>query len=295
MVSATVAAGVRRVRVPMPGGGLPFSNAYLIEDAEGAVHVVDPGSPTRAARDDLRAALRGARVASIVLTHLHADHAGGAAALRAATRAPVLVHEREAEALRTLAAGLPAPDLDAWGVPAERRPELLAAAVVPAGPDPVVPDATVADGEHLPVPGRRLRAVWTPGHTPGHLCLLDEEAGVLFTGDHVLPTVNPGLGLGGPTATNPIDDYLAALDRVAALDDGALRPLPGHEDPFTGVRERCAVLAAHHRRRADEVAAQAGGTVWDTAATLTWTGGWDALSGSTLLSALRQTAQHRAR
>ncbi|WP_348787071.1 MBL fold metallo-hydrolase [Leifsonia sp. NPDC080035] len=290
----TVAPGVHRVHVPMPGGGLPFSNAYLLDDADGAVHVVDPGSPTDDARDALRSALRGARVASIVVTHLHADHAGAAAALRAETDAPVLLHEREAAALRMLADGIPAPDLDAWGVPAERRPELLAVAVVPAGPAPVTPDRTVADGELLAVPGRRVRALWTPGHTPGHLCLHVEDAGLLLTGDHVLPTVNSGLGLGGPTADDPIADYLAALDRVAALDDGTLLALPGHEDPFTGVGERCFALAEHHRRRTREVAAHPGGTVWETAATLTWTGGWDALSGFTLLSALRQTAQHRA-
>lgn len=293
-----VAPGVRRVRVPMPPGtGLPFSNAYLIEDEDGRVHVIDPGSPTPEAHDALRSALDSAPVASIVLTHLHADHSGGAAALAAETGAPVLVHDRERAALGLIAAGLPAPDLEAWGVPAERRPELLAAAAVPTGPAAQLVDAVItgvlADGDLLDIPGRRLRVIGTPGHTGGHLCLHDEEAGLLLTGDHVLPTVNSGLGLGGPTATDPIADYLESLDRVAQLDRGDLRALPGHEDPFTGLRERCSALAAHHLRRADEVAAHPGGTVWETARTLTWTGGWDALAGFTLLSALRQTAQHR--
>ncbi|MBN9631731.1 MAG: hypothetical protein J0I18_14135, partial [Actinobacteria bacterium] len=57
-------------------------------------------------------------------------------------------------------------------------------------------------------------------------------------------------------------------------------------------RERCAALAAHHRRRTDDVAASSGATVWEVASGLTWTAGWDALAGFTLLSALRQTAQH---
>lgn len=294
----TIADGVHLVRIPMPGGGLPYSLAYLIEDDRGRLHVVDPGSPTAdagrallAAVDALGRSLRD--VAQIVVTHLHPDHAGGAAELRSLTGAPVLLHEREAEALAVLSRGVPAPDLDDWDVPAERRPELLASVASPLPPrvaEALRPDAVLADGELLAVPGRRIHALWTPGHTPGHLCLHDVDAGLVFTGDHVLPTINSGLGLGGPTATNPIADYLAALDRVAALD---ARALPGHEQPFDGLAARCAVLREHHLRRAREVAAHPGGTVWEVASTLTWTGGWDALSGFTLLSALSQTALHR--
>ncbi len=280
-----------------PGSGLPFSNAYLIDDVDRRVHVVDPGSPTMEAVAALEAAIGDAEVGSVVVTHLHADHAGGAAALRARTGARVLLHERERDALGRIAIGVPAPDLDAWGVPEDRRPELLAAATVPTAPaaalvDEVL-DGVLVDAQLLDIPGRRLRVVGTPGHTDGHLCLHDEEADLLFTGDHILPTVNSGLGLGGPTDSNPITDYLASLDRAAVLDTGALLALPGHEDPFSGVRERCATLAAHHLRRTEDVAASSGATVWEVASSLTWTGGWDALAGFALLSALRQTARHR--
>jgi len=291
----TIADGVHLARIPMPGGMLPYSLAYLIEDDRGRLHVVDPGSPTDEAIGALRAAVDAlgrtpADVAGIILTHLHADHAGGAAALHAATGAPVLMHEREAEAATVLARGVPAPDLDSWGVPAGRQAEVLVAVAAPVAS--VLPrvDRTLTDGELLDVPGRRLRALWTPGHTPGHLCLHDEDADVVFTGDHVLPTINSGLGLGGPTATNPIADYLAGLRCIGALGG---RALPGHEQPFTGLGERCAELAEHHLRRAREVAAHPAGTVWEVARSLTWTGGWDALRGFTLLSALAQTALHR--
>ncbi len=65
-------------------------------------------------------------------------------------------------------------------------------------------DLLVEDGDVLPIAGREVRALWTPGHTAGHLCLVDEGDGLLFTGDHVLPRINPGIGLGGRTATNPL-------------------------------------------------------------------------------------------
>ncbi|MBN9629291.1 MAG: hypothetical protein J0I18_01555, partial [Actinobacteria bacterium] len=57
-VPEPVARGVRSVRIPMPPGtGLPFSNAYLIDDVDGRVHVVDPGSPTAEAVAALEAAI----------------------------------------------------------------------------------------------------------------------------------------------------------------------------------------------------------------------------------------------
>ncbi|MGO4298620.1 MBL fold metallo-hydrolase [Leifsonia sp. RAF41] len=291
----TIADGVHLVRIPMPGGGLPYSLAYLIEDGNGRLHVVDPGSPTVEAAGALSRAMDALGrspedVAGIVVTHLHADHAGGVAALREATGAPVLMHEREASAAAAIVRGLPSPDFAAWGVPAERRPELAAASSAPSSAALPTPDVLLADGDLLDVPGRRIRVLWTPGHTPGHLCLHDEEADLVFTGDHVLPTINSGLGLGGPTPSNPIADYLVGLRRIGALDS---RALPGHEEPFTGLAERTAALAEHHLGRAREVAAHPEGTVWDVARTLTWTGGWDALRGFTLLSALAQTALHR--
>ncbi|MFF2052514.1 MBL fold metallo-hydrolase [Leifsonia sp. NPDC058194] len=296
----SIRSDVHLVRIPMPGGGLPFSLCYLLEDAEGRIHVIDPGSPGPLAVALIDGALHaiGKRlgdVSSILVTHLHSDHAGAAAALRAATGAPVLMHERERDALAEShgAAGLETTTLDDWGVPADRRAELLALPALPVD-GVAAPDAVLTDGQLLDIPGRRVRALWTPGHTAGHLCFDDEDRGVLFTGDHILPTVNPGLGLGGP-ATDPIGDYLTALRRVAALDREAL---PGHEGPFPTLAERCAELAEHHLRRARQVQAtlrlRPGASVWEVAATLTWTGGWEALAGFTLASALAQTAMHRA-
>lgn len=290
----TVGAGVRAVRVPMAGGGLAYSLAYLVEDDRGGVLVLDPGSPGAEALGAVLAAVaaigrRASDVSGIVLTHLHADHAGGAAALRDATGAPVLMHEREAEALAAIRRGLPAPDLEGWGVPPKRRPELAAVAAAPSAPDLAAPDRVLDDGDLVDVSGRRLRVLWTPGHTPGSLCLHDEEAGLVFTGDTVLPTVNSGLGLGGPVTSDPIADYLASLERLAALGGLAL---PGHEHPFSDLADRCAALAEHHLRRSREVAAHPGGTVWEVASTLTWTGGWENLPPFPRLSALSQTALH---
>lgn len=290
----------------MAPGGLAYSLCYVVEDAAGRIHIVDPGTRSTgnliALTDALGSIGHGMHtVASIIATHLHPDHLGLAFDVSAASGAPVVLHQRERDAL--LAPAAPEPDpvvrLDGWGVPPDRRPELLAAAARPAVSD-ALPDGAaerivaVADGDVLAIPGRSIRVLWTPGHTAGHLCLDDAENGMLFTGDHVLPKVNSGIGLSAGFTRNPIADYLASLERVAALGDREVAP--GHEQVFTGLADRCAELSRHHLRRTEEVSKRLAvgdePTVWQVAQSLTWTGGWGGLSGFTMLSALSQTGMH---
>jgi glyoxylase-like metal-dependent hydrolase (beta-lactamase superfamily II) len=261
----------------MPGDHLPYSLCYLIEDDRGGVHIVDPGFSSDQNWAALGAALdvlgHGADdVVQVITTHLHADHLGLAERVRDASGARIVLHAREQAAL---AAGA--------------GPE---AARVAAN---LVADTLVQDGDVLVVPGRRIRVVHTPGHTLGHLCLVDEDAKLVFTGDHVLPTVNPGLGLGGLGTTNPLADYLVSLTRIAEYDDFDVAP--GHEDVFRGLAARCEELADHQLRRSREVAVilERGPALDDVelASRLTWTGGWDALDGLRLDSAIAQTAMHR--
>jgi glyoxylase-like metal-dependent hydrolase (beta-lactamase superfamily II) len=249
--------------MPMPGGQLPYSLSYLIEDDRGGVHVVDPGSSSDENWAILESALRTIgrgidSVAQAIVTHRHPDHSGLAERVRTASGARVVLHEREQDA-------------------------------------PIAHDLLVADGDTLDIPGRALQVVHTPGHTAGHMCLADPDARIVFTGDHVLPTVNSGLGLGGATVTNPIADYLASLERIAAFDDYEVGP--GHEYVFRGLAARCAALREHHLRRSREVAAalaaDPGLSVSGIASQLTWTDGWENLDGFRLESALAQTAMHR--
>ncbi len=112
------------------GGDRNFT--YLVGDPGGDVAVVDPGFAPGRLQEIVRD--HGARLAAILLTHGHSDHTGGAAALAAATGAPVL-------------AGPGSP------VPGAR---------------------TVADGERLAVGSQALTALLTPGHSPDHVCWLGD-------------------------------------------------------------------------------------------------------------------------
>ncbi|GAA3734106.1 MBL fold metallo-hydrolase [Leifsonia bigeumensis] len=299
--------------VPLPGVLPHFTLSYLVLDDAGGVHIIDPGWDSDENWHALEAVLaglgRGIRdVATVTVTHLHPDHLGMAERVRQASGAVVALHRAEQDAIRELTS--PADDplsADAaavdrfagWGVPADRHPELLDAVHRRGAWDPFTADRLLDDGDLLDIPGLELRALHTPGHTTGHLAILDAERQLVFTGDLLLPNQFPGIGLGGTPDVNPIEAYLRSLSLVASFDDH--EALPGHGYRFTGIAERCAETAAHHDRRTREVSAalaatDAGaGTVWSVASGLTWTAGWENLHGFALHSALSQTALHIGR
>lgn len=285
------------IGLPLPASGsttVPYTLCYLLLDAAGTVHLVDPGFGSDENLTLVRAALAefgDPDVASVVVTHLHPDHLGLAERLRAQTGARVVLHERELLALKALAR-LADPPFAQWGVPAGEEPVLPSR--MERGYLDAHADVVVTDGERLDIPGRDIRVLLTPGHTPGHSCLRDENQGLLFTGDHLLPTVHPGLGLGGPTERSPIGDYLDSLERIREYASDEV--LPGHGYRFRGLDERVAATEAHHRKRSAEVAAvlveapQA--TVWQVASRVRWTAGWENLHGFLRYSALAQTEMH---
>ena len=289
----------------MPGAHLPYSLLYLLRDSDRAFHVIDPGWDSDANWDALTAVLTSldaspADVRSITATHLHPDHIGLADRLRRASGAPLQLHETEAAAIGSPFVTPQAAEaverlVETWGVPIERRREIVRVAdqasrfVAPRA------DRTLVDGERLDIPGFDLRALLTPGHTSGHLCLREGARRLLFTGDHLLPMMHAGLGLGAPTASNPLADYLWGLQRVSAFPDHEV--LPGHGYRFRGVTVRAAASAEHHLRRSREVVAVLAdapdSSNWEIAAKLTWTAGSQNLTGFVLYSALAQTAMHR--
>ena len=298
-----VADGVWTLPQPNKPGHMPFTLSYLIQDSAGDIHVLDPGwdLPENAAGlaavlDRIRPGL--AAPASAILTHLHPDHTGGARSLRAQYGTRTVMHRREQEAQQDYARWTAddsriRADLDAWAVPPARYAEVLGYAK--GSPRVVVPaDRLVADGELLPVPGRRLRVLHSPGHTPGHMCLVEEDQRLLFSGDHLLPRVTPGIGAFGGFPENPLEQYLQSLQRLCAYDD--CQNLSGHEYRYRGIAERAHAIAARHLTRTAEVekvlAADPEATVWQTAERLSWGRGWEALTRHYLVSALRQTAMH---
>src|SRR5438309_9297572 len=225
-----VADGVLRL-------GTRLVNWYLVEEA-GRVSVVDCGLPGYYDQLEPGLAALGRNlddVAAVVLTHGDGDHVGFAERLRAASSAPVFVHEADVRITTTKENKKTESSL----LPYLRHGaalQLIAHFAANGGlkPPPVAEVTAVKDGQTLEVPGKP-RVVHTPGHTEGHCVLHFEQHGVVFAGD-ALCTRNPLTGRSGaqlmPSAFNVSSEQaMRSLDAIAAT--GAEQVLPGHGEPWT--------------------------------------------------------------
>jgi glyoxylase-like metal-dependent hydrolase (beta-lactamase superfamily II) len=156
-------------------------------------------------------------------------------------------------------------------------------------------DRTIEHGDLIDAPGLRLRAVWTPGHTPGHLCFHDETHDLLLTGDHILPRITPNVSSYNLT-DNPLEDYLESLVRLRGLEPREV--LPAHEYRFTGLDSRLDFLAEHHAERLAETSTvlagdcAEGATAWQVAQGITWSRPWAKLESFQRQAAIGEVLSH---
>lgn len=188
-------------------------NAYLVEDGEGRLAIVDTGYPKSAGA--IEAAIRSlgrhpGDLTDIVLTHAHPDHLGSAAHL-SKTSASVSMHSDDA----TIAARgvihqtmTPAPGVLNWIlfrlVIGSKHAEFPAFET----------DRHLADGTALDI-GDGVEVVHTPGHTSGHVSLLlKRDGGALFVGD----AASNLLGLGYSLGYDDLKTGKASLAKLAGRD-----------------------------------------------------------------------------
>ena len=218
--------GIYEIFLPLPMRPT-IINVYLI-DCHGAWTLIDTGMNTGDSSTAFRGALAEVGMApqairQIVCTHHHIDHYGTSEPYRQLTHAEVYLHPLEAERAQPTHGTMgEASDLmrrnGVPDVPPDKQlpPPSFAFGSVYC---PATPDHLLGDEDEIPLgDGRSLRVIWTPGHTPGHCCLLLQPDGVLFVGDHLLPKITPHVGLqpGGPE--NPLGDFLASHERIQRVD-----------------------------------------------------------------------------
>jgi glyoxylase-like metal-dependent hydrolase (beta-lactamase superfamily II) len=292
-----VAPNVLRLQLPIAFTGLGHVNMYALTDERG-VAIIDPGLPGPKSWRFVEQRLKAAdipikRVHSVLVTHSHPDHYGGAGRLAKEAGAELITHA----AFQTFFGGAHKclnPDhghdeagdeecegAEAFGAPWQRptpwgtdfhRPNmgrrLSLQSLMRLRPlarkmmAPPAPSKRLRNGEAIRLAGRDLFALHTPGHTSDHLCLHDPEEGLLFSGDHILPTITPHIsGIGQDP--DPLKSFFASLDLCAEIED-VTQVLPAHGHPFDDLRGRVKSIKEHHDERM--------GQLRDASAELGWAG-----------------------
>jgi glyoxylase-like metal-dependent hydrolase (beta-lactamase superfamily II) len=295
------------IPVPIPHNPLRYVSVYAFALDGGGLGLLDTGWQSEeswAALTDGLASIGGGveDVRGVLVTHLHFDHLGLAARVREASGAWVAMHPADATAVARIstagAQAMVAAEVEFLvGLGADR-----AEAVGDVGPADrmeaftrmAVPDRLLEDGEHADFPGWRLRAVHTPGHTPGHLCFAEEGTRLFFSGDHVLPRISPNISTNQAGAADPLRDFLESLRAVRDLAPSEV--LPAHEWRFRGLATRVDELTAHHEARLAELIAairtHPHSTPWQLAALLTWSRPWDQYERRMRIFAVTETDAH---
>ena len=248
---------IYRIEVPLPENPLKSLNSYLITGKERNL-LIDTGfnreeclSAILDAFQEVNASLSDT---DFFITHLHADHSGLVARL-AGDDAAIYCSKLDGPIVNLL------PDPEYWedmadeffryGMPEpEKDPDKSEHPGWRFNGRKEISFTYVRDGEVISVGDYHLKCIWTPGHTPGHMCLYDEEKQLLFSGDHILGDITPVISI-EKGLDNPLTLYLESLKKIKKLPVKTI--LTAHRRRVPDAHERIAELERHHDLRLKEV------------------------------------------
>ncbi len=252
---------IYQLRLPLPFA-LNHINSYLLRGTHGWT-IVDTGINTPDAQQAWRAAfaeldIQPKDIEQVVLTHLHPDHFGLAGwlvslAAEQGKAIPVRLGEQENQMFAFVW-----DNTDPHEFLVYLRLGGVSDAIIKAIADSYLdtlrmtyPRAftreTLAEGAWVRLGDRDFTSIRTPGHSDGHIVFYDPSDQLALSGDHVLLTITPNIGLWTHTQSDPLGRYLHTLETLQALN---LRlALPGHRAVITDWCARLQELYAHHQTR----------------------------------------------
>jgi len=266
--------GLYRIKIPLPESPLKYLNSYVIKSDDRNL-IIDTGFNRKECLEAMNNGLREINVdladCDFFITHLHADHFGLIA--RLATKTSRIYFSRPDKEIIESWEGFE-PMIEYAGKNGFPENELRTALHQHPGykyGSDWMPDMSVLeDGETITYGNYCFECVETPGHTLGHICLYEAGKKILIAGDHVLSDITPNIQCWSDKE-NPLEKYLASLDKVRKLDVGLV--LPGHRRLFKEHRARIDELKLHHEKRAEEILdilKKGSGSAFEVASLMTW-------------------------
>jgi len=268
---------IYRIIVPLPDNPLKYLNSYVIRTA-GQALVIDTGFNRPECRQALWEGLEELGLdltkTALFLTHFHADHSGLVWDF-VDRGVPVYMGLPDWEYYSAVTGSMASEQASAFrreGFPQEQlalqkgnnQARLYSAA-------PGYPVTALEDGQEFRMGGLTLRAVCTPGHTPGHTVLYLPQEELLFSGDHILFDITPNI-TSWPRVPRSLSDYIDSLQKVRRLSVRAA--FPGHREAGKDVYARIDELIEHHGCRLNEIyqtlRACPGLTAYETAGRIHW-------------------------
>jgi glyoxylase-like metal-dependent hydrolase (beta-lactamase superfamily II) len=266
--------GLFRIKIPLPESPLKYLNSYVIKSDDRCL-IVDTGFNRKECLEAMTKGLSELKIdlahCDFFITHLHADHFGLIA--RLVTKTSRIFFSRPDKEIIESWEGFE-PMIEYAGKNGFPENELRNALHQHPGykyGSEWTPDLNVLeDGETITYGNYCFECVETPGHTLGHLCLYEAGQKILIAGDHILSDITPNIQCWSDKE-NPLEKYLASLDKIRKLDVGLV--LPGHRRLFKDHRARIDELKLHHERRAEEILdilKKGSGSAFEVASAMTW-------------------------
>ncbi len=276
-IMTKIKPGIFQLQIPIPHNPLHCTNDYLLKGSDGYL-LIDTGVDTDEALAAMKAQIAEVGVdlkdiSQIVVTHAHGDHYGLIARLKELTPARVLLHSLDAQHIgnhKNTEERLH--EMEQWlhtnGAPDELMPLFMQRMKSWSFP---APDVILQGNETISNGVVNLQVIWTPGHSPGHICLYEPVQKILFCGDHVLPVITPNISFWPGISVNPLGDFIDSLQKVKLMDVALV--LPAHERTFTDLPARVKEILAHHELRNSEIIATINKepkTAYQIASEITW-------------------------